>query len=885
MAAMTAADRVFAAVFPPAADIVLPTPQATPVLGSSAFGESFGSPHLSQNAGAFSEGSAAEQVRWDRSWSAATRFLSFTAKPVIQNPYEDIDEDRLRREWLKPCGPEVASAFSYLLSDDSRAWQMRRFSRKDDLLLWYCEEACIKHFIQYVIPCLKDIFNGEHTSDENLLAVVKTMHFTQAVYLHPLGSHIAPLLSEERKQQLFAIKKRIQLICRESLPHMELTTLLRHHFEKLASEAIQSEASPRTAATDAGFRALRSLQDVGLGNGKAESCFAVVMNDILKTHVKDTCAGRWSAPSTVKDELRDWIENRFARLVFEVLCCLRDDGEIKDNPQNVISAADVQKWYELALDQLGALRTEELFDIIVLAGDNEGAIQDLVPYVKKPDFRSHVVRSFYSASSHRLLQPGASTTEILQVYISIIRSFNLLDPKGVLLDHVSRPIRNYLRDRHDTVSIVVGGLLSDPEDPSNGPEVLSELSLELDETLMLSAAEEQRAGELDFDDMEWNPDPVDAGPGFKRAKHSDVIGALISLFDNHDIFVREFQNILADRLLKREQDFAQEIRVLELLKVRFGEPALQACEVMMRDVQDSRCVDAVILRKGSPPAKSQPEFHTKTLSRLFWPSLPTSSFLAPPPITEIQDSYSTAFESIKQSRKITWLPSVGQVTVELDLEDRTVIEECGTWQASVIYAFSDPAPGAATRTVKGLIDTLNMEEGLVRNALTFWVGKLVLVETGPDIYTVLETLPPAAFSRSSATTSPTSSSNKKPTNPSLIPSLQAPSHLATAAAAAAASASSSSTGHPPGGTISAPPTAALQTPTQAQNSKMDIYWQFVQGMLTNQGPMPLQKVVMMLKLVVPGGFPYGNEELKEFLEGRMKAGELDFEKGSWKIRR
>ena len=33
--------------------------------------------------------------------------------------------------------------------------------------------------------------------------------------------------------------------------------------------------------------------------------------------------------------------------------------------------------------------------------------------------------------------------------------------------------------------------------------------------------------------------------------------------------------------------------------------------------------------------------------------------------------------------------------------------------------------------------------------------------------------------------------------------------------------------------------------------------------------MPLQRIVMMLKIAVPGGFPFSNEELREFLAGMV----------------
>jgi anaphase-promoting complex subunit 2 len=66
--------------------------------------------------------------------------------------------------------------------------------------------------------------------------------------------------------------------------------------------------------------------------------------------------------------------------------------------------------------------------------------------------------------------------------------------------------------------------------------------------------------------------------------------------------------------------------------------------------------------------------------------------------------------------------------------------------------------------------------------------------------------------------------------------------------------------------------------------KMNLHWQFIVGMLTNQGPMPLQNIVMMLKIVVPGGFPFSNEELREFLGGMVSRGKLEVVSGgSYKI--
>ena len=602
------------------------------------------------------------------------------------------------------------------------------------------------------------------------------------------------------------------------------------------------------------LKLMQMLQSVGLGGYQAQRIFAEVMSDILTSHIKSTYAGVWTSPSSVVEHLREWIENSFSRFVVEVLSYMKTiDASGADELINV-THADVERWQEMGVNKLGALRTDELFDIIVeWENGSQGAIEDLKRYVTTPSSRTYLTTTFSSVVSHRLLQPGASTTEILQVYISIIRAFTLLDPKGVLLDRVARPIRRYLRERDDTVTIVVGGLLADPEDESSSGDSLPELAIEMNKSTPAKGEGAADDGDLDYDDMNWVPDPVDAGPEYKKSKNSDVIGSLISLFESKDIFVKEFQNILGERLLKKEYEFDREIRVLELLKLRFGEAALQACEVMLRDILDSRRVDTFIHkdRELDLNDESAPELHTRILSHLFWPSLHSETFFIPPEVESLQSRYSTGFEALKQSRKLTWLHALGQVTVTLDLEDRTVTEEVQTWQASVIYAFqASPSedPSIPTiRTFDDLLETLQMTESLLHNALTFWIGKLVLKQTStsPPTYTVLETL-----------------------------SDEDAAHPGTTSAAIAAAAETATSAAAP----------AVLSEHEVAQEKMEVYWQYVVGMLTNGGPMPLQQIVMMLKLTVPGGFPFGNEELKDYLEQEVRGGKLDFAGGVYRIK-
>lgn len=149
----------------------------------------------------------------------------------------------------------------------------------------------------------------------------------------------------------------------------------------------------------------------------------------------------------------------------------------------------------------------------------------------------------------------------------MIQAFHFLDQSDVLLNRVAFPLQLYLCSRQDTVRIIISGLLSETVDPHGEPikpggDKLVELALLLDEGSGIGRADEE---ELDWHDLEWVPDPVDAGPGYKRSKSVDIIGTLIKYLGTQDIFIKEFQNIIAENLLQQDGAFEKEVSLLALI--------------------------------------------------------------------------------------------------------------------------------------------------------------------------------------------------------------------------------------------------------------------------------------------------------------------------------
>ncbi|KAI9044114.1 anaphase promoting complex subunit 2 [Aspergillus affinis] len=863
---------------------------------------------------------AHDQPEWDASWRAATAFLSIPDNGFFLA--SQISEDEFLRLANRHQTPskEVSGALEYLSAQtqDDLAETGRR-----SIIDWYGNEIR-RHFLKNFREGLSTLLN-DPDKDELLQKIVRCLQLARRIYFAPLMEYILPLLARSEQERVFIkLRREFHMMISYGLPWPTVSGLLAREITKETvvvlgldtlkdgdlsdTESVdnmeidrqhsvsyriwkdepsaeirvhmmtENEDEQVTGGRERLLSLFTALQLVGFGGDKAQKVFADVMNVMVTEFVRAAYTGQWEGPSLVAEHLRHWIENVFARLVVQVLAIINvPESGAKEEDYLDVNLSDVDKWQDIGIARLGALRTSELFEVIVEWPKSSGAIEDLRYFTTYTAARLHLTHSFAAVLNRRLLHPGASTVEILQLYISIIRAFNLLDPKGVLLDRVARPIRRYLRDRDDTVKAIVGGLLADPADAdghaTSGGETLVELSAELTKAHQNSLRSE--TGELDWDDMNWIPDPVDAAPDYRKSKSSDVIGSLISLFESKETFVKEMQNMLADRLLEKRTEFDQEMSVLELLKVRFGDNALQACEVMLRDIFDSRRVDAVVRNDqglarrsaskfpNTPDQKAdhdgdQPDLHAKILSHFFWPDIQEQQFKVPEDISQLQQRYSAGFASLKQSRKLTWLNGLGQVTVELDLEDRVFVDEVTTWQATVIYAFNSSSSTSSepiTHTISHLSQTLDMSTALVRSACLFWVSKRILTEVHRDTFRVLEVLP-------TETDEPTTAGGIDPSSPS---ALDATSSTETQDAAAAATAAAAA--------------AAKISAEAAAMEKMNLYWQFIVGMLTNQGAMPLQQIVMMLKIAVPGGFPFSNEELREFLAGMVARGKLEIASG------
>ncbi|KAF8882924.1 ubiquitin-protein ligase [Gymnopilus junonius] len=571
------------------------------------------------------------------------------------------------------------------------------------------------------------------------------------------------------------------------------------------------------SAEDAIVAVWRDFDILGLIE-RYETIIASVGYEYIEEYVLRTCTGEWGKP--MLDDLRIWMSEKVVPWLLHVYA---RGATTPDEARTMLQG--VGSRFDFHINKtLCDLRTREIFDVIIDYPDSMGALQDLRDCMQRVDQRADLVAALRKQNQKRLLNPGADTKLILQQYVSTIKCLRIVDPPGVLLFKVADPIRRYLRDRPDTIRSIVANLVGDDDD-ENGESLVDDVD----------AVPIQQHDFDDYSDPNWEPEPIDAGPEFRANKPSDVISTLVSIYDSKDLFVKELQVLLAQRLLMITKDGSDRVekerKNIEILKIRFGESALQVCEVMLRDMTDSKRINTHVQAQKS--SRLQPTI----ISRHFWPALESSDLVMPGQFHKLQEDYAHEFNVFKPDKKLKWLPHLGTVQLELELEDRKVQADVPPLEAAFIELFSDKPVWTLDELIVA-VGSVNRSAAI--KALSTWVDLGVLKEDPENTFNLLEK---AEEGQSAA-----AAARERDTAKLVAPIADIP---------------------------------ALSGTQLQQAEQMRVYWKFIEGMLTNLGGLPLDRIQTMLKFAP--GYDKTIEQLASFLEAARREGHLVVRDGVWRL--
>lgn len=610
------------------------------------------------------------------------------------------------------------------------------------------------------------------------------------------------------------------------------------------------------------------LHYLGLWAVAAEKAMAIAADDLLERLVLRVCntRSRLGKENTTQRLPPVWaVLKDFVSVYFR--------GLVASIPVHGRQSLDVD-WLELANRKLARLRSREFFNLVESSTSKrpeyeDPVLQDLFVCAQRPEDRRILLDEFTMRLDRDLLQPGRSTVDILDVFVRAVHLMKLVDPHGSLLNEAAKAFRHYIQLRDDAVRIMLVNFLEGckphaekvtPDWPDYSEGVANSVKTEP------SFYSGDYFEGMDLRDLKWQPEPVDASNGHQATKALDDLGHLIKLAEQKT-FISDLQLLFRARLLgSAGSDYVQEIDLLQLLKRRFDhDGAFQNVEVMLNDVlQSHRLLNEMVEQHkqqlqdvmddeqgDSAPPFSIP-FNAHVLSRSYWTNIEPMDFRLPPSLQTQASVFDSKYKILHEQKQLQWSKQLGHATVELELKDRTFSREVTTAQAAVIAVFSSETSDTVSMSLTDLQDTLGMDDALLRSCLAFWIAAEVLCEStsSPGTYSVLETL--------------------------------APGHSTAKAAAAEASLSADPNAPDSGTDLSAAP-AELKSAADLLRENGLVYGNFISALLTNQGGMPAQRIHMILANMMPGGFPFGVEDLVGFLREMATEGRIETAGGVWRI--
>ncbi|XP_064146814.1 anaphase-promoting complex subunit 2 isoform X2 [Loxodonta africana] len=628
-------------------------------------------------------------------------------------------------------------------------------------------------------------------------------------------------------------------------------------------------ARPWSSSTSSARHRLSLLERV------SAEAVTTTLHQVTRERMEDRCRGEYER--SFLREFHKWIE----RVVGWLGKAFLQDGPAR--PASPEAGHTLRRWrchvQRFFYRVYAGMRIQELFSIIRDFPDSRPAIEDLKYCLERTNQRQQLLESLKAALETRLLHPGVNTCDIITLYISAIKALRVLDSSMVILEVACEPVRRYLRTREDTVRQIVAGLTGD----SDGT---GDLAVELSKTDPASLETGQDSEDDSGEPEDWVPDPVDADPevpvvpppmlcqgsqapsgglrtssacwsAFMAAKISSSMSTVLCLltaFCTSSASARSGVPALRvpcrapaqvprwgvgsrPHLTPPKTRPSREIRNVELLKLRFGEAPMHFCEVMLKDMADSRRINANIREEDEKrPAEEQPPFgvYAVILSSEFWPPFKDEKLEVPEDIKEALDVYCKKYEKLKAMRTLSWKHTLGLVTMDVELTDRTLSVAVTPVQAVILLYFQDQA----TWTLEELSKAVKMPVALLRRRMSVWLQQGVLREEPPGTFSVIEEERPQDRDNMVLMDSDDESDS------------------------------------------------GMASQADQKEEELLLFWTYIQAMLTNLESLSLERIYSMLRMFVMTGPALAEidlQELQSYLQKKVRDHQLIYSAGVYRL--
>lgn len=495
--------------------------------------------------------------------------------------------------------------------------------------------------------------------------------------------------------------------------------------KRKVSEIVKSRFYSRIGSTSSDWQMFQRLR----WNHVYKRQCLVACNDLINEEIHRLCEeADFTAP--LVPSLRKWLTVKMFAFIDGVL--FADHGASPSLCTHRSHSSSLKAELEtFAVNSFVDVRAKSLFEIILDFPDSLPAVKELRECVRDAsNLLSIIAQTLRSILERRLLHLGASTNQILDFYVAMIKVLRIIDASDVLLHFVAAPVRAYLKARPDSIRCIISSL-TETKDSDLHDELKIGASLaygidEDDEDVVLTA------GPL----AEWSPPKrmkvlAESELLQHQSRGLDILATLVSIYGSTDLFIAEYRNLLAEKMLDNASYATDaELVNVELMKIRFGEDSLHHCEVILRDVEDSKRTNAAVANRAKERSEPLPVTDMLLVSEHYWPSRDADrqqfdSQKLHPSLQALIDDFGRRYHELKKPRVAT--PWLTQCTVDLtlDFDDGS----SRSFKASLLHANLIEHVGDAGKagvTASALSIATEVDEEDVRSAMRFWLSKGVV---------------------------------------------------------------------------------------------------------------------------------------------------------------
>lgn len=428
--------------------------------------------------------------------------------------------------------------------------------------------------------------------------------------------------------------------------------------------------------------------------------------------------------------VQTWIEGVLMPWVRKFI--IRSNGDTSATEKEALQKEWTVRLEKTCADCYCRLRMANMFDIVADYPDSLPAVEELRLVLQRTGLQANLAKSLQESLQRRLCHPGANTGQIIDMYISTIKVLRVIDPSDRLLTTVAEPIRQYLRGRADTVRSIIGSLTGST--PSDLYQELRRQDAKPLEDVTVDSEDEEECPTMD-----WYPQPSihqpqgsflegsrTTGGGGSSNSDGDILAMLVSIYGSKELFVNEYRLMLADKLLANlDYNVDQEVHTLELLKLRFGEMSMRSCEVMLKDLNDSKRTNTNI--SSFLDGQANTVVDAVMVSHIFWPQLHDEPMKHHPKMQYMLDVFGKEYARLKNPRVLLWFHQLGTVDLEAEVVEpngQTFVKEfnCSPLLATLLSHFEDKPEWTAV----DLSNETGIPEHLIQKRMSFWINQRVI---------------------------------------------------------------------------------------------------------------------------------------------------------------